>query len=355
MKVNPPRVINKPSLLLISLNLLVCTYVMGWTDLRSISGGPQNYFNAMVYFGITSYSLLEMRWSKQSLDLHNATLWLNCAWVCSFSSVLHHSFWLILWPTLTEPQQVWSSMVTPALCVAATVALIIRGQRFSTTSRAAEPGEPFDLAMIGFSLIASMLFIWTETTWSEVPWQWIAAKRPDSLELPPMGIAWLILCAALLFRLWPMYKLAIQNIPWSAADKALLMIAGVAMAATGAQLLWVSQTWNIEVVLYGSTLILWGALQAVLAGLSTLFNSKHANRNAVAIVAIGLQVGTCLIPGNMYKLIQLDITTSQALAYVLNNALFTMGLYFGMNGFGIKVYFLKRLKRFRMNYLGFKN
>lgn len=355
MKVNPPRIISKPSLTLISLNLLVCTYVMVWTDLRSISGGPQNYFNAMVYFGITSYSLLEMRWSNQSLDSHNATLWLNCTWACSFSSVLHHSFWLILWPALPEQQQLWSSMVTPALCVAATVALIIRGQRLTTTSRTVERGEPFDLAMIGFSLIASMLFIWTETTRSGIPWQWIAAKRPLSLELPPLGLAWLILCAALLFRLWPMYKLATRNIPWPAADKALLTIAGVAMAATGAQFLWMSPTWNIEVVLYGSTLILWGALQAVLAWLSTLFNSKHPNRNAVAIVAIGLQVGTCLIPGNIYKLIQLDITTSQALAYVLNNALFTMGLYFAMNGFGIKVYFLRILKRFRMNYLGFKN
>ena len=57
----------------------------------------------------------------------------------------------------------------------------------------------------------------------------------------------------------------------------------------------------------------------------------------------------------MFKLVQMDVSAAQALSYALNNALFTMGLYFGLNGFGVKVYFLKKLKRFRMKYLGFKN
>ena len=88
---------------------------------------------------------------------------------------------------------------------------------------------------------------------------------------------------------------------------------------------------------------------------STRLNAATESRNAVAIVAIGLQIGTCLIPGNMFKLVQMDVSAAQALSYALNNALFTMGLYFGLNGFGVKVYFLKKLKRFRMKYLGFKN
>ena len=99
-------------LALVLLNLLICIAVMIWTGLQDIAGGPQNYFNAMVYFGITSYSMLEARWSKQSGDSRNADLWFNCAWVCSAAGVVHHTFWLLLWPTLPESFQVLGGVIT---------------------------------------------------------------------------------------------------------------------------------------------------------------------------------------------------------------------------------------------------
>jgi hypothetical protein len=349
------RTLSNRDLALVLVNLLICIAVMVWTGLQDIAGGPQNYFNAMVYFGITAYSTLEARWSKQSGDSRNADLWFNCAWVCSAAGVVHHTFWLLLWPTLPESFQVFGGVITPVLCATAVLVLIVRCKKISPASQVDDQGEPFDLGMIGFSLLASMLFVWTETTHSDMAWSWISAERPQSLALPSLGLGWLVFSGLLVFRLWGMYKLAVKNLPWLALDKALLTLAGLAMAATGMQLFWHSPAFNMEVILYGSTLILWGGLQAVLALLSTRICTSNGTRNTIAIVAIGLHIGTCLIPGNIYKLVQMDVTAAQALAYVLNNALFTMGLYFGMNGFGVKVYFLKKLKGFRMRYLGFKN
>ena len=342
-------------LALVLLNLLICIAVMIWTGLQDIAGGPQNYFNAMVYFGITTYSMLEARWSKQAEDSRNADLWFNCAWVCSAAGVVHHIFWLLLWPTLPESFQVLSGVITPVLCATAVILLVIRCRLSTSAAQEGDQGETFDLGMIGFSLLASMLFVWTETTHSNMAWSWISAERPQSLALPSLSLGWLLFSGLLVFRLWIMYKLAVKNRPWPLLDRALLITAGLAMAATGIQLFCISPLLNLEVILYGSTLLVWGSLQAVLAGLSTHIHSPNGSRNTIGIVAIGLHIGSCLIPGNMYKLVQMDMTTAQALAYVLNNALFTMGLYFGMNGFGVKVYFLKKLKRFRMRYLGFKN
>ena len=342
-------------LALVLLNLLICIAVMIWTGLQDIAGGPQNYFNAMVYFGITAYSMLEARWSKQSGDSRNAHLWFNCAWVCSAAGVVHHTFWLLLWPTLPGTFQVFGGVITPVLCATAVILLVIRCKLIAPATQEGDQGEPFDLGMIGFSLLASMLFVWTETTHSNMAWSWISAERPQNLMLPPLGLAWLACSGMLVFRLWGMYKLAVKNLPWHVLDKTLLTLAGLAMTATGIQLFWLSPALDMEVALYGSTLIIWGGLQAVLVWFSTRIRTSTGTRNTIAIVAIGLHIGTCLIPGNMYKLVQMDVTTAQALGYVLNNALFTMGLYFGMNGFGVKVYFLKKLKRFRMRYLGFKN
>lgn len=333
--------------LLSTLNVLWCSGLLLWFNAHSMPGGPANYFNAMVYLGLTLYSLLEARMSRKAGDHANAGWWRNAALVIAAGGLVHHGLWTVLFPWLPDHWVNLSAWITPLISAASVIWLIQRNEASALTARPLfgdEPGKPFDLFMFMFSPAAALVVIGSEAFSMDFTWSALSASRPEGMALPAVSRLWTILGAVMALRLWTLYQRSEQGLPWSRVDQSLIALSALLLMSIGVSGLW-ERPHTMEAVLYFSSFLIWGGVQLVACVASSQDRQSAEVRDYWRILALGIQVGACLIPGNSYKLVELSKDMAGNMAYLLNNSYYTIAIYFVMNGFGIKVYTLRNLKK----------
>lgn len=330
------------------INAALLTYLLSGKPGDSL-GGSTAYLNGLIFGSFPIYATLEAWLAKRQSDLRNHWLWMNTGLLCSLIApalVFAGGLASIENPALL-PQTI-NLLTTPAsvIFVFFVVLKALETDRLHP-SRPENTGIEFDRGPIHFLVITTLFFAVSEGLLVQWHRHWLFVERPSGFDLPWPGLIWLV-CSAVLatgIGMDRLYRKSMHAQAWAKTAQWFMLTNGAALALIGVLGLFRPAS-NANQIVYFQGFLLWGFAQCLLTLNGRALTQRNSSGRAHwAVLAIALQLGAGLLPGNVFNLSFSNTPPDSAFAYTLNNSYFSVAAYFALNAFGAQSHVLRGLQR----------
>lgn len=312
-------------------------------------GGNTAYLNGIIFGSFPMYATLEAWLAKRQSDLRNHWLWMNTALLCSLitPALVFAGGIASLVNAALLPKTI-NLLTTPAsvIFVFLVVLKALKTDRLHP-SRPENIGIEFDRGPIHFLVITTLFYAVSEGLL--IQWQryLLFTERPLGFDLPWPGLLWLVCSAALATGIGMdrLYRKSMHAQYWNKAAQWFMLTNGAALVLIGVLGLFKPAS-NENQVIYFQGFSLWGFAQCLLTLNGRALTQRNSSGRAHwAVLAIALQLGPGLLPGNVFNLSFSNTPPDSAFAYTLNNSYFSVAAYFALNAFGAQSHVLRVLQR----------
>lgn len=312
-------------------------------------GGSTAYLNGLIFGSFPMYATLESWLAKRQSDLRNHWLWMNAALLCSLiAPALVFAGGIASLENAALLPQTINLLTTPAsvIFVFLVVLKALETDRLHP-STPENTGIEFDRGPIHFLVITTLFYAVSEGLLIQWHRHLLFTERPSGFDLPWPGLMWLA-CSAVLatgIGMDRLYRKSMHAQTWSKAAQFFMLANGAALVLIGVLGMFRPAS-NENQIVYFQGFLLWGFAQCLLTlNVRVLTQRNSSGRAHWAVLAIALQLGAGLLPGNVFNLSFSNTPPDSAFAYTLNNSYFSVAAYFALNAFGAQSHVLRALQR----------
>lgn len=330
------------------INLALLAYLLSGKSSECL-GGSTAYLNGLIFGSFPMYATLEAWLAKRQNDLRNHWLWMNTALLCSLIAPA-----LILTSNLVSIHQAtlmadYINLLTTPASVIFVFLVVLKALETDKLhpSTAENTGMEFDRGPIHFLVITTLFYAVSEGLLVQWDRHLLFTERPAGFDLPWPGLVWFVSAAVLATAIGmdKLYRKSMHAQAWNKAARLIMLANGGALALIGTLGL-LRHTAEPNQIIYFQGFLLWGFAQCVLTlNEKTLIQHNSSGRAHWAVLAIAIQLGAGLLPGNVFNLSFSDTRPDSAFAYTLNNSYFSVAAYFVLNAFGAQSKVLRGLQR----------